>query len=102
MPAWEPCPLLTPVPWWLCNRPTNKDVLALGRDGQLDGLQRDKRFSAQDWQTNVAAKQAAALYLINTRALLGMADAVVGSEKVRAKVRFYVQQWVDASAPVIF
>jgi|TARA_B110000977_G_scaffold44571_1_gene60539 polyhydroxyalkanoate synthase len=79
-----------------------QDVLALGRDGQLDGLQRDKRFSAQDWQTNVAAKQAAALYLINTRALLGMADAVVGSEKVRAKVRFYVQQWVDASAPSNF
>ena len=79
-----------------------QDLLALARDGQLDSMQRDKRFSAADWQSNVAAKQAAATYLINTRALLGMADAVVGTEKVRAKVRFYVQQWIDASAPSNF
>jgi polyhydroxyalkanoate synthase subunit PhaC len=79
-----------------------QDLMALARDGQLDGMQRDKRFSADDWQTNVAAKQAAAMYLINTRALMGMADAVEGSEKVRAKLRFYVQQWIDASAPSNF
>lgn len=96
MPTMDPAALLG------VQQQYQQDLLTLARDGQLDSMQRDKRFSAADWQSNVAAKQAAATYLINARALLGMADAVVGTEKVKAKVRFYVQQWIDASAPSNF
>ncbi|UFS57311.1 class I poly(R)-hydroxyalkanoic acid synthase [Comamonadaceae bacterium M7527] len=95
-------PTIDPVALVSVQHQYQQDLLALARDGQLDSMQRDKRFSAADWQSNVAAKQAAATYLINARVLLGMADAVVGTEKVKAKVRFYVQQWIDASAPSNF
>ena len=95
-------PNLDPVALLSVQQQYQQDLLALARDGQLDSMQRDKRFSAADWQNNVAAKQAAATYLIHARVLLGVADAVVGTEKVKAKVRFYVQQWIDASAPSNF
>jgi polyhydroxyalkanoate synthase len=39
------------------------------------------------------------MYLLNARTLMQMADQVQGDEKTKARVRFAVQQWVDASAP---
>ena len=41
----------------------------------------------------------AAIYLLNTRTLLGMAEAVEADEKTRARLRFAGEQWVAASAP---
>ncbi len=39
------------------------------------------------------------MYLLNARTLMQMADKVEGDEKTRQRVRFAVQQWVDAAAP---
>ena len=62
----------------------------------------DKRFSAQAWSANPMAAFSAAAYLLNTRTLLGLADAVQADEKTRARLRFAVEQWAAATAPSNF
>ena len=62
----------------------------------------DKRFSASAWNDNPISKFSAASYLLNARTLMGMADAVEGDAKTRARVRFAVEQWMAASAPSNF
>ena len=57
----------------------------------------DKRFGADAWTGPHAFL--ADLYLLNARFIYGLADAVDGDAKTRAKIRFAVQQWVDAMAP---
>jgi polyhydroxyalkanoate synthase len=42
------------------------------------------------------------MYLLNARTLMQMADSVQGDEKTKARIRFAVQQWVDAPAPSNF
>jgi polyhydroxyalkanoate synthase len=42
------------------------------------------------------------MYLLNSRTLMQMAEAVEGDAKTKARVRFAVQQWVDAMAPSNF
>lgn len=59
----------------------------------------DRRFAAADWSENPASAFTAQLYLLNARTLLGMADQLQGDEKVKQRIRFAVQQWVDAAAP---
>ena len=59
----------------------------------------DRRFAGQDWATNPAAAYTAQMYLLNARTLMQMADAMQGDQKTRQRVRFAVQQWVDASSP---
>ena len=59
----------------------------------------DRRFAAVDWTANPATAFAAEMYLLNSRTLLAMADAVDGDEKTRARVRFAVLQWIDAASP---
>ncbi len=59
----------------------------------------DRRFAAKDWLGNPAAAYTAGMYLLNARTLLKMADQVQGDEKTRQRVRFAVQQWVDAASP---
>ncbi len=63
---------------------------------------KDRRFSADAWASNPVAAFSAALYLLNARTMMSLAEAVEGDEKTRARVRFAVQQWVDASAPSNF
>ena len=41
-------------------------------------------------------------YLLNARTLLQMAESVQGDAKTKAKIRFAVQQWVDAASPANF
>ena len=60
---------------------------------------KDKRFAADAWSANPVAAFSAANYLLNARILMGLADAVEADEKVRARLRFAVEQWVAASAP---
>jgi len=60
---------------------------------------RDRRFAADEWASNPAAAMAAQTYLLNARTLMKMADAVEGDAKTRARIRFAVQQWVDAASP---
>jgi polyhydroxyalkanoate synthase subunit PhaC len=59
----------------------------------------DRRFAAQDWMTNPASAYLAQMYLLNARTLMQMADSVQGDAKTKQRVRFAVQQWVDASSP---
>ena len=59
----------------------------------------DRRFAANDWASNPAAAMAAQTYLLNARTLMKMADAVEGDAKTKARIRFAVQQWVDAASP---
>ncbi len=60
---------------------------------------RDRRFSAKEWQDNPASSFVARLYMLNARTLMSLADNVQGDEKTRQRVRFAIQQWVEASAP---
>jgi polyhydroxyalkanoate synthase len=59
----------------------------------------DRRFAAGDWAGNPAAALAAQTYLLNSRTLMKMAEAVEGDAKTKARVRFAVQQWIDAASP---
>jgi polyhydroxyalkanoate synthase len=42
------------------------------------------------------------MYLLNARTLMQMAEGVQGDEKTKARIRFAVQQWIDASSPSNF
>jgi polyhydroxyalkanoate synthase subunit PhaC len=59
----------------------------------------DRRFAAPDWSSNPAPAYTAQMYSLNARTLLQMADALQGDEKTRQRIRFAVQQWIDAAAP---
>ena len=74
-------------------------------NGQLEGSAasfKDRRFASPDWASNPLSSFSAQLYLLNARTLNRMADAVEGDAKTQARVRFAIQQFVDASAPSNF
>ena len=71
---------------------------SLGSGGKVT-LPKDRRFSAPEWSENPLSGFAAATYLLNARTLMTLADAVQGDAKTRARIRFAVEQWADASAP---
>ncbi|MET0517551.1 MAG: class I poly(R)-hydroxyalkanoic acid synthase [Burkholderiaceae bacterium] len=60
---------------------------------------RDKRFASPAWSAQPGSAFVAQLYLLNARTLQRLAEQVEGEEKARARIRFAVQQWVDAAAP---
>jgi len=62
----------------------------------------DRRFAAEAWSANPASSFMAQLYLLNAQTLQRMAEQVEGDAKTRARIRFAVQQFVDASAPSNF
>ncbi|MEY8876457.1 MAG: class I poly(R)-hydroxyalkanoic acid synthase [Leptothrix sp. (in: b-proteobacteria)] len=62
----------------------------------------DRRFASSEWANHPLSGFTAALYLLNARTLMQLSDAVEGDAKTRARVRFSVQQWIDASAPSNF
>ncbi len=62
----------------------------------------DRRFSADAWGCNPMAAFSAQAYLLNSRTLMGLADAVETDEKTRARIRFAVEQLSAASAPSNF
>jgi polyhydroxyalkanoate synthase subunit PhaC len=59
----------------------------------------DRRFANAAWAEHPMASLAAQAYLLNARTLMKMADAVEGDAKTRARLRFAVQQWIDAASP---
>jgi len=80
-----------------------QDAMALWTSGlQGEVLHKDKRFAAQAWNNNPLAAFSASTYLLNARTLMGLADAVDGDAKTRARIRFAVEQWMAASAPSNF
>ncbi len=62
----------------------------------------DRRFAGEAWNSNPVSHFCAASYMINAQALMGLAQAVEGDEKTRARVLFAVEQWLAASAPSNF
>jgi polyhydroxyalkanoate synthase len=62
----------------------------------------DRRFANPAWTANPASSFMAQLYLLNANTLQQMADKVEGEDKARARVRFAVQQFVDAASPSNF
>jgi polyhydroxyalkanoate synthase len=62
----------------------------------------DKRFAAPEWAANPATAYTAQMYLLNARTLMQLADSIQGEPKTRARVRFAVQQWIDAMSPANF
>ena len=62
----------------------------------------DKRFASEAWAHNPVAAFSAAIYLLNARTLLGLADAAETDSKTKARLRFAVEQWMAASAPSNF
>ncbi len=79
----------------------NQSLQGLAK-GASDHKIGDRRFSGSEWLENPAAGYAAEMYLLNARTLMQMADSVQGDEKTRARIRFAVQQWIDASSPSNF
>lgn len=73
-----------------------------GRTGASEAataLAGDRRFAGADWAGHPAAAFAAQAYLLNARALTGLTEAVQGDAKAKARLRFAVQQWIDAASP---
>lgn len=63
---------------------------------------KDPRFSDPAWQKNSLASMYARAYLLNAEFLNKMADAVEMDRKTKKRVKFAVQQWVEASSPSNF
>ena len=79
-----------------------KELAGLWNQGPNVKPAGDRRFASDAWASNPMAAFAAATYLLNARTLMAMAEAVQGDAKARTRVRFAVQQWIDASAPSNF
>lgn len=62
----------------------------------------DKRFAAPVWQSSTLYAFNAAAYLLNARFLLALAEEVQAPPRAKQKVRFAVQQMVDAMSPANF
>ena len=62
----------------------------------------DRRFSSTAWQSNPVTAFNAASYLLNAKFLTAMADAIEASPHQKQKIRFAVQQVVDAMSPANF
>ncbi|KRC01498.1 class I poly(R)-hydroxyalkanoic acid synthase [Duganella sp. Root198D2] len=63
---------------------------------------KDRRFSSEAWQGNPVSAFNAASYLLNSKFLMQMAEAVDASPHQKQKIRFAVQQLVDAMSPANF
>jgi polyhydroxyalkanoate synthase len=81
-----------------------KDATALMAENWVSGKMelQDKRFASPAWAENPLAAFSAAVYLLNTRTMLGLADAVDSDAKTRNRVRFAVEQCMAAAAPSNF
>ncbi|XHS78341.1 class I poly(R)-hydroxyalkanoic acid synthase [Burkholderiaceae bacterium UC74_6] len=63
---------------------------------------KDRRFANAAWSASPLSQFATRQYLLNAKAMMRLADAVQCDDKTRARVKFAVQQWVDAAAPSNF
>ena len=79
-----------------------KDVAGLWNQGLEAKPTGDRRFASEAWTSNPVAAFSASTYLLNARTLMALAEAVEGDAKTKTRVRFAVQQWIDASAPSNF
>jgi polyhydroxyalkanoate synthase len=63
---------------------------------------KDRRFSSVAWQNNPVSAFHAASYLLNSKFLVAMAEAVDATPHQKQKILFAVQQIVDAMSPANF
>ena len=63
---------------------------------------KDRRFSSDAWQSNPIAAFTVGTYLLNSRTLMGLANAVEADMHTQNRIRFAVEQWVAATAPSNF
>jgi polyhydroxyalkanoate synthase len=63
---------------------------------------KDRRFSAPEWTANPLSAFSAATYLLNSQFLMAMAESVEVKPRDKQKIRFAVQQVVDAMSPANF
>jgi polyhydroxyalkanoate synthase len=62
----------------------------------------DRRFAAPEWTANPMSAYSVASYLLNSEFLLALADAVDAPARDKQKIKFAVQQIVDAMSPANF
>ncbi|MYM94520.1 class I poly(R)-hydroxyalkanoic acid synthase [Duganella vulcania] len=62
----------------------------------------DRRFTSSAWQGNPMSSFNAASYLLNAKFLNAMVDTVEASAQQKQKIRFAVQQIIDAMSPANF
>jgi polyhydroxyalkanoate synthase len=67
----------------------------LVNDPHLD----DKRFKDPAWQQNPVASFAAALYLLNSKTLMDMTQALHADTKTQARIKYAVEQFTAAASP---
>ncbi|TNF63455.1 MAG: class I poly(R)-hydroxyalkanoic acid synthase [Burkholderiales bacterium] len=93
---------IDPARWLEIQNGYLKEAVDLWNQGMDAKPKGDRRFASDAWASNPVAAYSAALYLLNARTLMALAEAVEGDAKTRNRVRFAVQQWIDASAPSNF
>ena len=59
----------------------------------------DRRFAAPEWHANPLSAFSAASYLLNSHFLTALAESVEAAPREKLKIRFAVQQVVDAMSP---
>src|SRR5690606_22857738 len=69
--------------------------------GALPPEARDRRFAGEAWKQGPFA-WAAGLYQLNAEFMQRLAEAVEGDKQSRNRIRFAIQQWVDAMSPANF
>jgi polyhydroxyalkanoate synthase subunit PhaC len=79
-----------------------QEAAQLWNDGLTARPATDKRFASEAWSSNPVSAFSAAVYLLNARTLLGLAEAAETDTKTKARLRFAVEQWMAASAPSNF
>ncbi|PQO98236.1 class I poly(R)-hydroxyalkanoic acid synthase [Massilia phosphatilytica] len=62
----------------------------------------DRRFAAPEWTANAMSAYSVASYLLNSEFLVALAEAVEAPPRDKQKIRFAVQQIVDAMSPANF
>ena len=80
-----------------------QDVMGMFSQGMMPpSTGGDKRFAGEAWDSNPLAAYSAAVYLLNARTMMGLADAVEADAKTRSRIRFAIEQWMAAAAPSNF
>lgn len=77
-----------------------RSISLLWRDmleGKNPAVSGDKRFRGDAW-TGLHA-YLAEIYILNSRLMIQLAESVQADAKTQSKIRFAVQQWVDAMSP---
>lgn len=75
--------------------------LLVSKDEMQKIAAQDKRFNNPAWLDSPFASLAA-MYVLNAQTLNAMTDAVQTDRKTHARLKFMVQQWIDATSPANF